>query len=377
MSERHLEEGTLLWEPTPAAKAATNLVALPRLARARTRPPLRRLRRPVALVGRRSRGVLVVDRRLLRDPDSGATAPRARARRRCPGRPGSRAASSTTRRSSSPHAAARPSGAARSSRSAIRFARCRGRSWRPRWRPWRPACGGSGSVAAIGSWRSCPNIPEAVIALLACASLGAIWASCSPDFGTQSLIDRFAQIEPKVLIAVDGYTYGGKPFDRRAVIDEMRAAAARRSNTPSSSRTWTRRPPPDPARRPGSELVGGPAGAAPVRVGAVRPSALGALLVGHDRAAEGDRPRPRRDRPRAHQGARPPLRHPRRRSHVLVHDDRLDDVELPARVAAGRRDAGAVRRQPGLPGPRRSCGRWRRRRRSACSGRAPRSSRRA
>ncbi len=68
-----------------------------------------------------------------------------------------------------------------------------------------------------------PNIPEAVVSLLACASLGAIWASCSPDFGTQSLLDRFAQISPKVLIAVDGYTYGGKRFDRREVIDSLRA----------------------------------------------------------------------------------------------------------------------------------------------------------
>jgi len=67
-----------------------------------------------------------------------------------------------------------------------------------------------------------PNIPEAVVAFLACASLGAIWASCSPDFGTRSLIDRFAQVSPKVLIAVDGYTYGGKPFDRRGVIEEIR-----------------------------------------------------------------------------------------------------------------------------------------------------------
>ena len=68
-----------------------------------------------------------------------------------------------------------------------------------------------------------PNIPEAVVALLACASIGAVWSSCSPDFGTRSLIDRFAQIEPKLLIAVDGYTYGGKPFDRRDVIDALRA----------------------------------------------------------------------------------------------------------------------------------------------------------
>ena len=68
-----------------------------------------------------------------------------------------------------------------------------------------------------------PNIPEAVVGLLACASLGAIWSSCSPDFGARGLIDRFAQISPKVLIAVDGYTYGGKPFDRREVVEELRA----------------------------------------------------------------------------------------------------------------------------------------------------------
>jgi acetoacetyl-CoA synthetase len=69
-----------------------------------------------------------------------------------------------------------------------------------------------------------PNMPEAVVALLACASIGAVWASCSPEFGTRSLIDRFAQIEPKVLIAVDGYAYGGKAFDRRPVIEEIRGA---------------------------------------------------------------------------------------------------------------------------------------------------------
>jgi acetoacetyl-CoA synthetase len=69
-----------------------------------------------------------------------------------------------------------------------------------------------------------PNIPEAVIAMVACASIGAIWSSCSPDFGTRSLVDRFAQISPKVLIVVDGYTYGGKPFDRAGVMAELRTA---------------------------------------------------------------------------------------------------------------------------------------------------------
>jgi acetoacetyl-CoA synthetase len=76
-----------------------------------------------------------------------------------------------------------------------------------------------------------PNIPEALVGFLACASLGAIWASCSPDFGTRSLIDRFAQIEPKVVIAVDGYTYGGKAFDRRAVVNAMSAELPRLERT--------------------------------------------------------------------------------------------------------------------------------------------------
>ena len=66
-----------------------------------------------------------------------------------------------------------------------------------------------------------PNIPESVIAFLATASIGAIWSSCAPDFGTHSVIDRFQQIEPKVLFAVDGYRYNGKPIDRRSTIAEL------------------------------------------------------------------------------------------------------------------------------------------------------------
>jgi acetoacetyl-CoA synthetase len=63
-----------------------------------------------------------------------------------------------------------------------------------------------------------PNIPETLIAFLATASIGAIWSSAAPEFGARSVIDRFAQIEPKVLLAVDGYRHGGKDFDRRAVV---------------------------------------------------------------------------------------------------------------------------------------------------------------
>jgi len=63
-----------------------------------------------------------------------------------------------------------------------------------------------------------PNIPETVAAFLATASLGAIWSSAAPEFGARSVIDRFSQIEPKVLLAIDGYRYGGKDFDRREVV---------------------------------------------------------------------------------------------------------------------------------------------------------------
>src|SRR5699024_6892996 len=62
------------------------------------------------------------------------------------------------------------------------------------------------------------NTYEAVVAFLATARLGAIWSSASPDFGTQSGIDRFSQIVPKVMFTIDGYTYGGKTFDRTDVV---------------------------------------------------------------------------------------------------------------------------------------------------------------
>jgi acetoacetyl-CoA synthetase len=68
-----------------------------------------------------------------------------------------------------------------------------------------------------------PNIPETVAAFLATASIGAIWSSCSPDFGPRSVIDRFAQIEPKVLLAVDGYRYNGRDFDRGETVARIAA----------------------------------------------------------------------------------------------------------------------------------------------------------
>src|SRR6185437_10548098 len=66
-----------------------------------------------------------------------------------------------------------------------------------------------------------PNVVETVVAFLATASIGAVWSSCAPEFGTPTVVDRFAQIEPKVLIATEGYRYGGRDFDRRDRVREI------------------------------------------------------------------------------------------------------------------------------------------------------------
>jgi acetoacetyl-CoA synthetase len=76
-----------------------------------------------------------------------------------------------------------------------------------------------------------PNVPQTIVAFLACASVGATWSICSPDMGPVAVLDRFRQIEPKVLLACDGYRYGGKAFDRGAVVAELRAALPSLANT--------------------------------------------------------------------------------------------------------------------------------------------------
>ena len=69
-----------------------------------------------------------------------------------------------------------------------------------------------------------PNVPEAMVAFLATVSIGGVWSICAPDMGTHAVLDRFRQIEPKVLISVDGVTYGGRDLDRTGVLTELRAA---------------------------------------------------------------------------------------------------------------------------------------------------------
>ncbi len=76
-----------------------------------------------------------------------------------------------------------------------------------------------------------PNTPETVVAFLATVSIGATWAVCSPEFGTKNVVDRFKQIAPKVLLAVDGYRYGGKVFQRMDAVAEIEAALPSLENT--------------------------------------------------------------------------------------------------------------------------------------------------
>lgn len=87
------------------------------------------------------------------------------------------------------------------------------------------ACAGALKALGVGQGDRVvaylPNVPEAVVAFLACARLGAIWSMCSPDFGARIVLDRFQQIEPRLLIAASHYRYGGKEHDRTAVIDEI------------------------------------------------------------------------------------------------------------------------------------------------------------
>ncbi|WBB77388.1 acetoacetate--CoA ligase [Micromonospora sp. WMMD882] len=101
-----------------------------------------------------------------------------------------------------------------------------------------------------------PNIPETYVLMLATTSLGAVFSSCAPEFGTRSVTDRWQQIEPTVLVAVDGYRYGDKPVDRRAEVAAIRAAL------PSLRHTVTI-PYLDPASPDAPGPVAAPSGVAP------------------------------------------------------------------------------------------------------------------
>ncbi len=176
-----------------------------------------------SVVGRGARGVLGVDLGVLRRP-------RVEAVRRGAARPGDARGALVPRSGAELRGARlRREGRGRASRSSTPPS-CRPLGRRPGPSsprvPRRPPKGSGRSASARGDRvvAYLPNIEEAVVAFLAAASVGAIWSSCSPDFGARAVADRFSQIDPKVLLAVDGYRYGGREFDRAAQVADIRNA---------------------------------------------------------------------------------------------------------------------------------------------------------
>jgi len=195
-----------------------------------------------------------------------------------------------------------------------------------------------------------PNMPETLVAMLAASSIGAVFTSASPDFGVQGVLDRFGQTEPKLLIACDGYWYNGKAIDvRPKLADSCRNC---RASSGSSSCPISRRESPSTRRPAAGAVLRRLRRAAPrrdpaaVRAPAVQPSALRDVFVGHDRRAQMHRARRRRHAAAAPEGTQAARRREGRRQALLLHDLRLDDVELARLRTCRRRDADALRRQP-------------------------------
>ena len=206
-----------------------------------------------------------------------------------------------------------------------------------------------------------PNIPETLVAFLATASLGAVWASCAPEFGTRSVLDRFSQIDPTVLLAVDGYRYGDKAIDRRAEVAAIReglpglAATVAVPYLDAEGGTAAL-----PGARPWSELL---SDAGPLARGS--PAAPLSSISRRSRSttrctSSTPRARPACPSPSCTATAgscwSTPSSWPSASTSapatvLLVLDDRLDDVE-PSGVRPGRRlGRRAVRRGPGVSRP--------------------------
>ena len=215
--------------PLDAARRRARAVgarSLPRLAAARARPRLPGLRGALALVGRRPRGLLGLDLGLLRGPRAHALRARARlardaGRRVVPGRAAELSPStcSAATRTRTPSRSSRAR--SRASRSSSPSASCASRSPAPA-----RACSGSASAPATASSPTCRTSPRRSSPSSRRASLGAVWATCPPEFGVRSVLDRLGQLEPKVLLAVAGYRYGEKLVDRREQVAAIRDGPA-------------------------------------------------------------------------------------------------------------------------------------------------------
>ena len=194
-----------------------------------------------------------------------------------------------------------------------------------------------------------PNTVHSVVAMLATATIGAVWTSCSPDFGPTGLADRFTQVEPTVLIGVDGYSYGGQPYDALGTLASLasRLPGLRATvvvpylSSDAGDRAAT-------AGLPGlmswDELMASDATEPEFEKLPFDAPLWILYLVRHLGAAKADRAGPRRHPARAPQGAGAAPRPRPGRPVLLVHHHRLDDVELPRLRPAGRRYHGLVRR---------------------------------
>ena len=248
-------------------------------------------------------------------------------------RRGSPARCSTTPRTSWP-ARRRARSRSTTTRRPSRLPRCSGTTWPGRSGSWRPSCGASACSPGDRVASTLPNIPEAVIAMLAVTSIGAIWTSVSPDFGWRGVLDRFRQLQPTVLICTGGYRYNGKAYDRsgelRQIVDDLACLEhviyLPFGDVPApadDAENWHR------AARPGAGVTG----RVQVSPRSVRDAALDSVLQRHHRTAESDHPQPRRHPPRAAEAAAPEHEPQPRRRAVLLHHHRLDDVELHGQLA--------------------------------------------
>ena len=339
---RAVREGDLLWTPSADRVAGARLTEFTRFAETRTGRHVRRLRR--ALGAGRSPISRASGRRSGTSSASRSSAPhdrRPRPPRPCPGPawfPGARLnyAEHVLRQR-----AARRAGAAVRRRDARRCASCRGRSSPAGARVLATQLRAAGVGPGDRVVAYLPNIPQAVIAMLATTSIGAIWASCSPDFGGAR------RARPARQLDAEGAVLRRRlPVRRQGLRPPRRDRADHRAGCPACEHV-IHVPVPRPGDRRRSARRAGttswthppvPGRGVRVRAGAVRPSAVGPVLLRHHRAAQGDHAQPRRHPDRAaeaadasHMDLRPGDR------AVLLHHHRLDDVELPGQLAAARR----------------------------------------
>ena len=205
-----------------------------------------------------------------------------------------------------------------------------------------------------------PNLPETTIAMLATASLGAIWSSCSPDFGVHGVLDRFGQIATEGAVHRRRLLLRGQEA-RFARADRGGAREAHRHRARGGGRLCRRAARAGAARgrRDARHRLGAIRRARPAaraRDAALQPPALHPVFLRHHRRAQVHRARRRRHAAAASEGAPAAHRPDARRPVVLLHHLRLDDVELADERACHRRHAGALRRQPIPPATPARCG---------------------